>query len=497
MTPPESLTLEDPVNHLEAPEDPTATVQKSQVIVRHPASIAPHTNCDRSAFERSLSKVGKVIPDSEKCRAVTALGNEIAKLGALINAATHKLLLSLREFDALGGWGMQGARTYAAWLSWRIGCDLGAAREKIRVARALAELPNIDSEFRRGHLSYSKVRAMTRVATARNEERLCRIARYAPGAQMEKICRKYRRVVEGNSLSDSKAAPGEERYLHHRVIDEGLVKIEMQVHPDEAKTILEALHAARRAWSRDVSAETSETASTPASRDVSAETRPTLVDAITLLAESYLARGPASRCATDQRLLLVHLGPDVLEGGSAWRAELPDGSPVSAETLRRVACDCGLVAVRTGDDGEPLDVGRRRRSIPAALRRALLVRDRHCRFPGCNHDVFLDGHHIEHWAHGGETKLSNLVLLCHAHHTLIHEGGYRVGSEDGVIFFRDAAGRIIEEAPWVEVRGDAVASLEGMNESGEIETNPKRLGGFGEPVDYDGVILGLVCPSRT
>jgi hypothetical protein len=130
------------------------------------------------------------------------------------------------------------------------------------------------------------------------------------------------------------------------------------------------------------------------------------------------------------------------------------------------------------------------------MRRALQVRDRHCRFPGCNHDVFLDGHHIEHWAHGGETKLSNLVLLCHAHHTLIHEGGFRVESEGGGasrdIVFRDTAGRIIEEAPRVEVREDAGGFLEGMNESGEIETNPKRLGGFGEPVDYDGVILGLV-----
>ena len=140
------------MNHLVAPDDPTATVSQSQVVVRRPASVAPYTNCERSTFERSLSRVGKVIPDSEKCRAVTALGNEIAKLGALINAATHKLLLALREFDALGGWGMQGARTYAEWLSWRIGCDLGAAREKIRVARALAELPNIDSEFRRGHI---------------------------------------------------------------------------------------------------------------------------------------------------------------------------------------------------------------------------------------------------------------------------------------------------------------------------------------------------------
>jgi len=332
--------------------------------------------------------------------------------------------ICIREFDALGGWGMQGARTYAEWLSWRIGCDPGAAREKVRVARALADLPTIDSEFRRGHLSYSKVRAMTRVATAKNEERLCGIARYATGAQMERICRQYRGVVKGNKLADSKAGPGEERYLRHRIVDDGLVRIEMQVHPDEAKTILEALHAARRAWVRGASADTPERAASPgvlamaqgspSSSDVSAETCPTLVDAITFLAESYLAHGPASRCTADRRQLLVHLGPDVLEGGDAWRAELPDGSHVSAETLRRVACDCGIVAVRTGDDGEPLDVGRLRRSIPMALRRALLVRDRHCRFPGCNHDVFLDGHHIEHWAHGGGDQAleSGSALSC-------------------------------------------------------------------------------------
>ncbi len=105
------------MNHLVAPVDAIAAASQS----RHPASFASHTNCEGTALDRSLAKVGRVVPDNDKCRTATALGDEIVKLGALINAATHKLLLRIREFDALGGWGMQGARTYAEWLSWRIG----------------------------------------------------------------------------------------------------------------------------------------------------------------------------------------------------------------------------------------------------------------------------------------------------------------------------------------------------------------------------------------
>jgi hypothetical protein len=121
--------------------------------------------------------------------------------------------------------------------------------------------------------------------------------------------------------------------------------------------------------------------------------------------------------------LFVHLRRSDLDGKHG--AVLEDGSVLSAETLRRLACDCSIVPVTVDDDGLPLDVGRKTRSIPPAIRRALRVRDRCCQFPGCDRDLFLDAHDVQSWAHGGETKLSNLLLLCTAHHRLLHEGEFR------------------------------------------------------------------------
>jgi hypothetical protein len=107
---------------------------------------------------------------------------------------------------------------------------------------------------------------------------------------------------------------------------------------------------------------------------------------------------------------VVHLDQEVLGPDGALTATLEDGSRISAETLRRVACDCGIVTV--GRDGEALNIGRRARSIPPAIRRALMLRDRGCAFPGCTHASFLHAHHIQHWLHGGKTSMDNLVMLC-------------------------------------------------------------------------------------
>jgi hypothetical protein len=111
--------------------------------------------------------------------------------------------------------------------------------------------------------------------------------------------------------------------------------------------------------------------------------------------------------------------------GFALGAELDDGTRVCADTSRRLACDAGLVAIGHAPDGAVLDVGRRTRTIPPAIRRALEARDRGCRFPGCG-SRFCDAHHVRHWSEGGETRFDNLVLLCRAHHRMVHEGGYRV-----------------------------------------------------------------------
>ena len=125
---------------------------------------------------------------------IDRLAEEIAEVAAHIDAAEHRLLAKIREFDDTGGWYVHGAVSLPQWLSWRIGLSPGAAREKVRVARALAELPETDAALARGELSFCKARAITRVATPESEGALLDMARHSTGAQLERICRMYRGV---------------------------------------------------------------------------------------------------------------------------------------------------------------------------------------------------------------------------------------------------------------------------------------------------------------
>jgi len=158
---------------------------------------------------------------------------------------------------------------------------------------------------------------------------------------------------------------------------------------------------------------------------------------------------------------MLHVDVDTLtEEGEPGRSELEDGTRVSAETARRIACDAGHVEVRSGPDGAVLGAGRRTRTIPPALRRALESRDRGCRFPGCGLR-FTDAHHIVHWADGGETSLTNLVLLCRRHHRRVHEDGHRVFSDrDGkIVFFTPSGKALFDASPPPELLPDPVERL--------------------------------------
>jgi hypothetical protein len=176
---------------------------------------------------------------------------------------------------------------------------------------------------------------------------------------------------------------------------------------------------------------------------------PGRADALLALAEGFLAAAPGRpRSGGERYTLLVHLGPD--EGGllGGAGATLEDGTPIPAETFRRIACDAGLVPVAHGAQSETLDVGRRRRTIPPAVRRALASRDRGCAFPGCTNRQFVDAHHVHHWIHGGRTALDNLVLLCGAHHRLVHDDRFtiRLGA-DGTVSFATPDGMLLPPAP--------------------------------------------------
>ena len=369
-------------------------------------------------------------------------GDEIAELSAHLDAATARLLTLIREFDARRGW--NGFASCAHWLSWRTGLEPGAAREKVRVARALRVLPRLAEALARGELSYSKVRALTRIATPETEARLLAVGRAGATWHVERIVRAWRRCDRREEARED-ARRHRARGLTVFTDDDGMVVVQGRLEPEVGALLVRALDAAReRLYRRG-------RAASPAPEG-SAEEAPTppqrRADALALVAEAALAHELDPGAPGERYQVVIHVDAPVLADPDApGQSVVEGGARVSAETSRRLACDAGVVVMRHGPDGRTLDVGRRTRAIPPAIRRALLHRDQTCRFPGCR-VPFGQGHHLRHWANGGPTSLDNLALLCRRHHRAVHEGAFQLKrGVDGALQFFRPDGRPLPEVP--------------------------------------------------
>ena len=174
-----------------------------------------------------------------------------------------------------------------------------------------------------------------------------------------------------------------------------------------------------------------------------------------------------------------------------------DGTCVAAETARRLGCDAGIVRIAEDERGNPLSVGRKTRTIPGPLKRALLARDRTCRFPGCTNRLFLEGHHIRHWADGGETEIDNMISICTHHHRFVHEYGYSVELEDNGPRFHDPRGRRVCDVPSPPPRPDlGWEAILARNEWLGITPRTHECGWDGSPIDHAEVIDQLVRVDR-
>jgi len=178
--------------------------------------------------------------------------------------------------------------------------------------------------------------------------------------------------------------------------------------------------------------------------------------------------------------------------GTGAESEIEDGQNVSAETSRRLSCDAGVVHWLENKEGETLSVGRKTRTIPPSIRRALQRRDQGCRFPGCTCDRFVDAHHIRHWADGGETSMNNLLLLCRRHHRMVHEEGFAVISQaDGQFYFTDPSGHRMPDAGNTRFRGNVIALAKANRRSGlHITPETGECCWEGERMDDD---LAILC----
>ena len=427
------------------------------------------------------------------------LEDSITTLAANIAAATWQLLMLIAEFDRREVWGNHGLNSCAHWLNWQCGIALGAAREKVRVARALEHLPLISAAFAAGVVSYSKVRAMTRVATPENEDTLLMIARHGTAMHVEQTVRAYRQVQR---IEETEKANGahQARSLDWHYDDDGMLVIQARLPAETGAMLLKALAAAADDLAAD-GTPTDPMKETAVDTNVPAGTSPSAAhpaatrraDALSHLGEQFLAQGAVTSRQADRHQIVVHVDRETLRAADrTTRCEIEHGPALAAETARRLACDAGIVEIEEDADGQALAIGRKTRAVPSAIRRALEARDRGCRFPGCTRHRTVDAHHIQHWADGGETSVDNLLLLCRHHHRLVHEGGFALERrDDGKLLFLRPDGMPLPEVPAPTPATEDLAKLvrmTGLHVSAETCVPNWR----GERLDLDLAVLGLL-----
>jgi len=346
-----------------------------------------------------------------------ALESELVSLAGHLAAAHCRWLVLLAEFDVRDGWGGPGMRSCAHWLSWRVGMSLRTALDQLRVARALPALPAVTTAFSQGRISYSKVRAITRIATPDTEQPLLELALAGTASHVERVVRLTRQTRA------NPAATAGQRALRWHFDDEGDLRLSARLPAVQGAQLIAALNnlvepppPTRRSAERAQSTAQQSTDQRP-------DPDPTATSHADLLAarraDALLAMATGSR-PTDPHLV-VHLDVDRRE------AQIDRGPGLPLNTAEQLACTARVRAQLNDRRGNPLYLGRTRRLVPKTLLAALHFRDNHqCQFPGCTHTRWLHAHHIRHWLHGGATNIDNLVTLCEFHHRLVHDHRFQI-----------------------------------------------------------------------
>ncbi len=357
-------------------------------------------------------------------------------------------LLLIAEFDRREGWASWECRSTAYWLGWHCGLSVVAAREHVRVGRALQHLPRVRSEFAAGRLTYSKVRAITRVATTANEQSLVDLGLAATASQLERICAAHRRVQAVQPLHDDNGdgngddngpldqeaqakADAERQHLDvwHR---HGVAQLRADVVTEDAALIEAALATAQEHLNGGAcsGSDSAESHSGPTPGPGGPAPRASRLDGLVEMARAYLAQtAPSPRVERRHLVMLVDVGELTATGqlgiDSDGRCTI-GGHRITPDTARRLGCSASSTTVLIDHRGLPLSIGRRSPHPTPAQRLALHIRDRgQCRYPGCpSHHV--DAHHTTPWEKGGPTDLLNLLLLCPYHHHLVHRCGHTI-----------------------------------------------------------------------
>jgi hypothetical protein len=422
------------------------------------------------------------------CLPLERLEAEITTLAGHLAAAECRWLLMVAEFDRRKGYEQWGCWCASQWLGWKCGIEERAAREKVRVARALDALPATTEAFAKGELSYSQVRALTRVAEPATEADLLMIARHATAAQLERLVRSYRGVLRRVDETASANRRHDRRYVRWHWDEDGSLVGSFRLDPEEGAVLRAAVEAVAAG-----SAEPPEDDPVTRTADYPASARK--ADALVAIAERSLEGGATTVGGGNRHQVVTHVDAPVLVEDADGRCELADGPALAPETTRRLACDAALETMADRADGTPLDVGRTTRRIPARLRRAVLARDGVCVFPGCDRPI-TEIHHRTHWAQGERTDLANLDGHCKYHHRLVHEGGWTTQrDDDGRVLFRRPDRTILPTVPLRAEQVDGRIEVGNSQRGVSISFDTCTPSCYGDPLDLDWVVAGL-CVQR-
>ena len=334
-------------------------------------------------------------------------------------AASSEALRLVAERDESGAWASDGATSMSSWLAARYGLGWSTAREWVRVARALRRLPRIAEAYAAGRLSWDQLRPLTRFASPESDALWAVKARTWRPWSLHREAARHQRVAE-SQVSEARAVRSLAMWWDD---DMRLLYLEGRLPAEQGAAVKRAL---------DLRAEEIVLTDSP---DDPQGAR--LADA--------LAEVVGEPAGNTNAVLVVHADGAVVAGeastGGPDVAETEDGVPLTSDAVRRIACDATVEWVLESE-GRPVGIGRRGRTIPPRLLRLLRFRDGACRFPGCHRRRWLKAHHLVHWADGGPTDLDNLVLLCHAHHRLLHEERWTTsGHPARDLRFHDPGGR--------------------------------------------------------
>jgi hypothetical protein len=389
----------------------------------------------RSGLEELRSTELRPLSDSE-------LEGWVQEIRTVCGALEAECARGVAEIERRGSFADSGHLSITSWVEHRFQSSWSEAAKQVRTARALEHMPAVREALYEGEVSTSAVSQLVQAHEAnpeefsRVEETLVEAARTLPARDLRRAVAHWRDAVDADAAARADRERYDRRGLNASPASDGMVRVDGNLDSETGQTVLCALRSVTDTWSRNRSAGDERTP---------AQLR---CDALGEIARAYLDRSDRPVVGGERPHLTVTVDLDALEGRAGRHCELEETGRISAASARRIACDASVARVITRGESEPLDVGRRTPVVPAGLRRAVVVRDNECRFPGCDRPPpWCDAHHARHWADGGETKLSNLVLLCRRHHRMVHDGfGLRM-TDQGPVFTKPDGTPLEDRAP--------------------------------------------------